>query len=148
MSRHDYSYIGFGIPVDNLSKCTLEGVKALVNLCDDETKEQVAELTTLDEFLAEEFDTYESGLVVGVPALLIEAIRLKENIRLLFASNDYERVIIYEPVYSWHLKYLTEEEKALTEDSLNELFVKYQKMLGINDSDIFSAGYQTIVGYC
>lgn len=148
MSCHNYSYVGVGIPTDNLSKCTLEGVKALVELCSEEVREQVAEFTTLDEFLAEEFDTWDSGVVVGVPALLVEAIRLKENIRLQFVSGDYDSAIIFEPTYPWFMKNLTEEEKSLTESSLNDLLMKYQKMLGIDDKDIYLAGYEVISGYC
>lgn len=148
MSQHEYSYYGFGISTWHLDQCTMEGVRALAKMCGSDLQEQIADIETVDVLQTEEFDTLESGVVDGVAGIFLEAIRIKENIRLQFYYGDDESIIVFEPLFPWDMGCLTEEEKALTVESLDKILTKYQKVLGIPEEYISTTCYRAVYGYC
>lgn len=143
MSRHWYSYIGYGITDDSLWYATMDGVKALGALCSKSTQKLIADCEDLNEIRDTEFDKCGNH---GIPALLAEAIWIQEKIPVIIASADEETCILYEPSYPWQIR--SDAESDLTEEKLNKLFLKYQDLLDIPKDKQSEAFYQDIVGYC
>lgn len=144
MSNHWFSYVGYGISVYEVRHASMEGIRELAKHCTSHNQKLVAECDTVEEINDTVFDV--DAEEYGVPALLVDAIFLEHKIPVILASADDEPCILYEPSYPWQTYY--EGEKDLTEEKLEQIFIKYMDILGIPKNEQPTPEYKTLIGYC
>ena len=143
MSNHWFSYVGFGIGVEELKKASMDGIRELAKHCTSHNQKLVAECSTIEDVNNTPFDV--DCDEYGVPALIVDAIFLEHKIPVILAYADSETCVLYEPSYPWQCMY--DGEKDLTEEKLTEIFFKYMDILGIPREKQPVPEYKTLVGY-
>lgn len=134
----EYSHIGYGICTDDIVLNSIDKLKKLLSHAPELSKKihdwfEDCEITEpeVDDYLSF-FDAadIECG---GLAALMRDVIKEAEDINLSAVDDnccyDY---LIYQPRYPWDLP---EQEKALTEEKLRQIFVKYIRIL--TDKDFY-----------
>lgn len=144
MSNHWFSYVGYGIGVDELKKASMEGIRELAKHCTSHSQKLVSECDNVEEVNNTPFDV--DCDEYGVAGLFIDAVFYNEQVPLIVVYADSEPCILYEPSYPWQTRF--DGEKDLTEDKLEQIFVKYMDILGITKDEQPTPEFKTLVGYC
>lgn len=141
MSYSTWHTYGYGICVDDISGFTVEKLQKLLSLApkyEANINEWLKE-NDIDNPTLEDYYEYDEDWCLGLATILKEVILEAEDIELT-ACNDFDdnRFLVYEPWYPWEL---TEKDKSITRESLDEIFTKYISVL---TDEIPSINYQSV----
>lgn len=136
---HNY---GYGIRTDNI-KTTADKMAELIKLAPkfaEEVRNNFIEDYETDNPTMDDYLDYDQDYMHGIGYFLREVIEEAEDVRLETVDNyDGNVFCILMPDYPWAK--LTEAEKGLTEEKLDELFNKYVKIL---TDDVIKVEYQEV----
>lgn len=141
MSYRPWIDYGYGICVSYIEVDSVERLEKLLSLApkfhsdiQDYFKECGITEPTVDDYIE-----YDDQYCLGLATILKEVIQEAEGIELC-ACDEYDggNYLIYPPLYPWQM---TEKDKPLTEELLNELFWKYVSILTDEPIDI---DYQSV----
>ncbi len=136
MSYSTWHNYGYGICVDDIKAQDVSRLRALLELAPEfKTKiegwlsESEVEEPSWDDYM--EFD---QDFQLGLATLLKEVIEETEGITLT-ACDDYDAVtyLLYQPTYPWKI---TDAERDLTKERLNDIFARYVRVLTDDPIDI------------
>lgn len=146
MSYREWTYNGYGIFISDYSdKITEENVVKLLEKAPT-VKESFNVLITEGLTTLEAVDEYEGNFtcLTGVGALLCDVMNECEEDITFDAVDDFdgEQYVLLLEQMPWHM---TEREKALTPESLTEIFKKYCDILidgkySIGDYEVCNGG--------
>lgn len=146
MSFVTWHFYGYGIKVDEIGEISKERLKSLIDLAPafkQRLQEQLDEMQVSDPGLMDYCDAMCNAELdfgfLGLASILKYVMEEAENLNFVACDNyDNEHFLIFTPQYPWRM---TELEKQVTEESLNNLFTKYVKVLTDKEIDI---DYQTV----
>ena len=136
MSYHTWHTYGYGVRTDNIKVKSVDALQALIALAPltekdfkDWFEENKIENPTLEDYY--DYDDTNGCNLAGVLKMVIME---TENVELTaccdFNDEDY---LIYEPIYPWNL---TNVDRVMTKEKLNDIFVKYFSMISDTMLDI------------
>lgn len=150
MSYATWHNYGIGINSDMLTT-TADKLRELITLAPEyEAKlKDYCKIIQTDEEFEYETANYDQLLCLtdsvesdAVSIILREVIKEKENIYLANCSDfEGECFLIFQPLFPWEM---TKEERALTQDSLKDLFEKYISMITDQRLEDLDYGYKEI----
>lgn len=136
MSYHTWHNYGYGICVDDIQEQSVQRLQALLKLApklDGKIRAWLSDLSVTepdwDDYMEFDRDYY-----LGLATILQQVIEEADGLCLTACDDSNGRTyLIYQPRYPWEI---TEKERDLTEDKLNELFSRYVSMLTDDPIDI------------
>ncbi len=146
MSFVTWHFYGYGIKVDEIGEVSNERLESLIDLAPvfkDKVHKKLDEMQVKDADLEDYCDAmYRANLdlaFLGLASILKYVIQEAEGLELVACDNyDNEHFLIFTPQYPWRM---TEREKLVTEESLEDIFSKYVDILTDKEIDI---DYQTV----
>ena len=146
MSFVTWHFYGYGIKVDEIGDVPKERIKSLIDLAPvfkTRLKEQLNEMQISDPELMDYCDAMQNAdldfAFLGLASILKYVMEEAEGLNFVACDNyDNEHFLIFTPQYPWRM---TEREKLVTEESLEDIFSKYVDILTDKEIDI---DYQTV----
>lgn len=146
MSFVTWHFYGYGIKVDEIGEISKERLKSLIDLAPvfkKRLQEQLDEMQIPDPELMDYCDAMQCANLdfafLGLASIMKYVMEEVEGLEFVACDNfDNEHFLIFTPQYPWRM---TELEKQVTEESLNDLFTKYVSILTDKEIDI---DYQSV----
>lgn len=146
MSFSIWHFYGYGIKVDEIGEVSNERLESLIDLAPvfkDKVHKKLDEMQVKDADLEDYCDAmYRANLdfaFLGLASILKYVMEEAEGLNFVACDNyDNEHFLIFTPQYPWRM---TEREKLVTEESLEDIFSKYVDILTDKEIDI---DYQTV----
>lgn len=133
ISWHNY---GYGICTDDITERSIERLKNLLALAPEFNAQMQKWLadSEIEDPAWDDYMGFDQDCCMELAALLKEVILEVEGLDLLACdSEDGDKYLIYEPSYPWKL---SEVERSLTEERLQEMFKRYIGVLTDKPIDI------------
>lgn len=146
MSYTTWHFYGYGIKVDAIGEVPIERLKSLIDLAPvfkDKIHKELDEMQVKDADLMDYCDAMHRAdldfAFLDLAAILKYVMEEVEGLEFVACDNyDNEHFLVFTPQYPWRM---TEAEKQITEESLNDLFRKYVRVL--TDKEI-AIDYQSV----
>lgn len=135
---HDY---GYGICTDDIKEHNVERLQNLLKLaprCESKIQEYLAGAGISDP-VWEDYMEYDQDFNCRLATIFMEVIEEAEGI-CMTSCSDYncKLYLIYQAKYPWAI---SEEEKALTQEGLTDIFARY---VGVLTDEAIDIDYQSV----
>ena len=146
MSHTSWHFYGYGIKVDEIGDVPKERIEALIDLAPvfkDKIRKELDEMQVKDADLEDYCDAMHNADLdfsfLGLASIMKCVMEEVEGLEFVACDNyDNEHFLIFTPQYPWRM---TDQEKQVTEEALEDLFTKYVSILTDKRIDI---DYQTV----
>lgn len=129
MSFHTWHIYGYGVCTDEIGDVTVDKLKKLLTFAPkyEANINEWLQDCQIDNPTVEDYYEYDQDWCLELATILKEVILEAEGIDLTACDDCVgSKYLIYEPRYPW---VLTEQDKLVTRDRLDEVFTKYISIL-------------------
>ena len=142
MSYHHWTIVGYGFCVDDIQVASADRLKKLISLApefENDINQWMEDWELAGSSVDEYFEYEDDSSYTGLAPILRFVIEEVEGIGLIvcddYNSNMY---LLFGPRYPWNI---TETEKTMTEEKLNDMFRKY---ISIISDDAVNIDYYVV----